>query len=74
MAYELLNHGPVIPHRLHALVRLVARRPQIVKARLIDLLQPPSMLQGSSLPHGARPIAVCIGRVSQVSILNGATE
>jgi hypothetical protein len=69
MAYELLNNGPAIPHRLHALVRLVARRPGIARAQLFDLLQPPSLMAGTSAdPQNAAKVvldsAIMTGLVS----------
>lgn len=45
MAYEIINNGQVTPHRLGALLRLVARLPAPDLAQLRDLLQP-SVLGG----------------------------
>jgi hypothetical protein len=40
MAYEIFNQGPVTPHRLHAVVRLVERMKEIQRQELVNLLQP----------------------------------
>jgi hypothetical protein len=40
MAFEIINTGPVIPSRLHALVRLVARAPDATTDELTRLIHP----------------------------------
>lgn len=40
MAYELINSGPVTPHRMHALIQLLGRQPEWNRAELLNLIQP----------------------------------
>jgi hypothetical protein len=41
--FEIINNGQVTPHRLHALVKLVARLNKSHRQEIIDLLQPASL-------------------------------
>ena len=41
--YEIINNGQVTPQRLHALLRLVARRRRPGREDLLTLLQPPEL-------------------------------
>jgi hypothetical protein len=43
MAYELINFGQATPHRLHALIRLLARADEWERSELLYLLQPTSL-------------------------------
>jgi hypothetical protein len=43
LAYEILDKDTVTPHRLHALVRLVARLEGPKRKGILDLLQPPEL-------------------------------
>jgi hypothetical protein len=48
MAYELFGDGQLTPARLHALLRLVARRPGLTRRELTDLLQPASLARNQN--------------------------
>jgi hypothetical protein len=41
---EIINNGQITPHRLHALVRLVSRLDDPTKEDLLNLLQPPGLI------------------------------
>src|SRR5690349_957772 len=43
MAYELINHGPVTPHRMHALIRLLARAEEWDRSEVLTLVQPSAL-------------------------------
>lgn len=41
--FEIINNGQITPHRLHVLVKLVARLKKSTRQELLDILQPSSL-------------------------------
>lgn len=64
MAFELLNHGPVTPHRLHALLRLIARCPGATAEELCALLQPASLMENTQAAENALQVALTLQLVA----------
>lgn len=43
MPYEIINSGPVTPHRLYALIHLVSRLEKVSRSDLMNYVQPPDL-------------------------------
>ena len=67
MTYELFNDGDATPNRLHGLLRLVARRPNISAEELCGLLQPASLMANT---HAAE---VVLDAAYKLDLARGST-
>ena len=65
MAYEILNNGQVTPHRLHALVRLIARLPEPSRQQIQDLLQPSVLVKNQSASEEVYRAALQCGLIKE---------
>jgi hypothetical protein len=55
---EIINNGPVTPHRLHALVRLVVHLGNPTKDDLFNLLQPAGLIKNQEVANNVYQAAV----------------
>lgn len=65
MPYELLNSGQVTPHRLLALLRLVADRGTASADEILDLLQPRALVENQSAADNVLDAARQCGLVEE---------
>lgn len=65
MGYELLNFGQVTPPRLLALLRLVASRDTLPRARLLDLIQPRKLVENQNAAENVLQAAKQCGLVTE---------
>lgn len=63
MAYELINNGPATPQRIHALIRLMDKKPAWQKQELLDLIQPKALAPTQKIGTDVIEAAVNLGFV-----------
>lgn len=67
MAYEIINQGPTTPARLHAVLRLVARRPGLTRQEIADLIQPKAVSDSQNAVKDVLAAALSLGLVEAAS-------
>src|SRR5688500_17658048 len=71
MAYELINHGPATPHRMHALIRLLARADEWNRGELLDLVEPASL---DPKQQAAKDVLTALRNLDLVEMTDGTVR